>query len=257
MCIRKEDEDTHKDQKQARSLGSMNTLRLEHTTNSPRLISLSLSLSLPLSIPIVRYTLNFSVYPRVCVCCHPFNNETTKNLIHSSSSSPLSSLSSLESSSMSALSSLFVPPTAEDLDDGGATQDDYDEVEREAKSKQLRAKLAKSRSSPLIAEFIEHTDNKYAGDSSSSSTSAASNDDTSSHVTMLSAIASTEHKRPPQFGVGKYADIDRCIELLENGSLLPEPVVKHICAQLTQVLIEELNVVPIAAPVTVVGDVHG
>ena len=52
-------------------------------------------------------------------------------------------------------------------------------------------------------------------------------------------------------------DLDECIERLYNKELLAESVVEAICAKTKELLMKESNVVHIAAPVTVVGDIHG
>jgi len=52
-------------------------------------------------------------------------------------------------------------------------------------------------------------------------------------------------------------DMDKCIDLLYKGEILPEITVKQICDKLKELLIYESNVLSIPAPVTVVGDVHG
>ena len=52
-------------------------------------------------------------------------------------------------------------------------------------------------------------------------------------------------------------DLDECIERLYKKELLAESVVEAICAKTKELLMKESNVVHIAAPVTVVGDIHG
>ncbi|KAJ2744798.1 putative serine/threonine protein phosphatase [Coemansia sp. BCRC 34301] len=52
-------------------------------------------------------------------------------------------------------------------------------------------------------------------------------------------------------------DIDNCIERLYGSKLLTEHEVEQLCEQLRLLLASEANVVEIAAPVTVIGDVHG
>ena len=52
-------------------------------------------------------------------------------------------------------------------------------------------------------------------------------------------------------------DLDECIERLYKKELLAEAVVEAICAKAKELLMKESNVVHIAAPVTVVGDIHG
>lgn len=52
-------------------------------------------------------------------------------------------------------------------------------------------------------------------------------------------------------------DLDQCIERLYRKELLAESVIEAICAKAKELLMKESNVVHIAAPVTVVGDIHG
>lgn len=53
-------------------------------------------------------------------------------------------------------------------------------------------------------------------------------------------------------------DLDECIErLYKKKELLADSVVEAICAKTKELLMRESNVVHIAAPVTVVGDIHG
>eukprot|EP01088_Endostelium_zonatum_P014272 TRINITY_DN305_c0_g2_i1.p1 TRINITY_DN305_c0_g2~~TRINITY_DN305_c0_g2_i1.p1 ORF type:complete len:311 (-),score=35.52 TRINITY_DN305_c0_g2_i1:107-1039(-) len=52
-------------------------------------------------------------------------------------------------------------------------------------------------------------------------------------------------------------DLDKCIEVLYKGEILPESTIKQLCDKLKEILIYESNVQSIPAPVTVVGDVHG
>lgn len=52
-------------------------------------------------------------------------------------------------------------------------------------------------------------------------------------------------------------DLDECIERLYRKELLAESVIEAICAKAKELLMKESNVVHIAAPVTVVGDIHG
>lgn len=52
-------------------------------------------------------------------------------------------------------------------------------------------------------------------------------------------------------------DLDECIERLYRKELLADSVVEAICSKAKELLMKESNVVHIAAPVTVVGDIHG
>lgn len=53
------------------------------------------------------------------------------------------------------------------------------------------------------------------------------------------------------------ADLDECIARITRRELLPEPVVGALCHRLKELLVQDSNVVHVAAPVTVVGDIHG
>lgn len=52
-------------------------------------------------------------------------------------------------------------------------------------------------------------------------------------------------------------DIDEGIARLEGGGILSEDEVKKCCEKLKELLVEESNVQPVAAPVTIAGDIHG
>lgn len=52
-------------------------------------------------------------------------------------------------------------------------------------------------------------------------------------------------------------DIDDCISKLLQKRLLGEALLREICEKTKEVLMRESNVVHVAAPVTVVGDIHG
>lgn len=52
-------------------------------------------------------------------------------------------------------------------------------------------------------------------------------------------------------------DIDEFIERLYRGELLVEEEIREICERVKHIFIEEPNIQPILAPVTVVGDIHG
>jgi serine/threonine-protein phosphatase PPG1 len=52
-------------------------------------------------------------------------------------------------------------------------------------------------------------------------------------------------------------DLDECIERLYKKELLADSVIEAICAKAKELLMKESNVVHLAAPVTVVGDIHG
>jgi len=52
-------------------------------------------------------------------------------------------------------------------------------------------------------------------------------------------------------------DLDKYIELLKGGQILPERDLRLVCEKVKEILIEESNVQPVSAPVTVCGDIHG
>ena len=56
---------------------------------------------------------------------------------------------------------------------------------------------------------------------------------------------------------GVVLDLDGWIEKLYLCKPLSEGEVKSLCSQAKDVLIEESNVQPVRAPVTICGDVHG
>ena len=65
------------------------------------------------------------------------------------------------------------------------------------------------------------------------------------------------HLAPTNLTFLASVDLDECIERLYKKELLAESVVEAICAKTKELLMKESNVVHIAAPVTVVGDIHG
>lgn len=52
-------------------------------------------------------------------------------------------------------------------------------------------------------------------------------------------------------------DIDECIADLKSSKILPERELRRICEKVKELLIEESNVQPVSAPVTICGDIHG
>ncbi|SCU92881.1 LAFA_0F13476g1_1 [Lachancea sp. 'fantastica'] len=52
-------------------------------------------------------------------------------------------------------------------------------------------------------------------------------------------------------------ELDKCLELLYSGQLLPESTLRALCFKLKEKLVKESNVVHMSTPVTVVGDLHG
>lgn len=52
-------------------------------------------------------------------------------------------------------------------------------------------------------------------------------------------------------------DVDDCIETLKSGEVVSERSLKQLCSLVSELLMEESNVQPVASPVTIVGDLHG
>ena len=52
-------------------------------------------------------------------------------------------------------------------------------------------------------------------------------------------------------------DIDGWLETVKGGTILPERELRILCEKVKEILIEESNVQPVAAPVTICGDIHG
>lgn len=52
-------------------------------------------------------------------------------------------------------------------------------------------------------------------------------------------------------------DIDKCISDLKSDKILSEKVLRWVCEKVKELLIEESNVQPVSAPVTICGDIHG
>lgn len=69
--------------------------------------------------------------------------------------------------------------------------------------------------------------------------------------------SNAESGRLTPFSRTASIDLDECIERLYKKQLLADSVIEAICAKTKELLMKESNVVHIAAPVTVVGDIHG
>lgn len=52
-------------------------------------------------------------------------------------------------------------------------------------------------------------------------------------------------------------DIEAWLETVKNGGVLPERELRILCEKVKELLIEESNVQPVKAPVTICGDIHG
>jgi serine/threonine-protein phosphatase 6 catalytic subunit len=53
------------------------------------------------------------------------------------------------------------------------------------------------------------------------------------------------------------SDIDAWVETVKNGQILHERELRILCEKVKELLIEESNVQPVKAPVTICGDIHG
>lgn len=52
-------------------------------------------------------------------------------------------------------------------------------------------------------------------------------------------------------------DIDNWLETIKQGEILPERDLRRLCEKAKELLMEESNVQPVQAPVTICGDIHG
>ena len=52
-------------------------------------------------------------------------------------------------------------------------------------------------------------------------------------------------------------DLDYWLQTVKSGGLLPERELRILCEKVKEILIEESNVQPVSAPVTICGDIHG
>jgi len=52
-------------------------------------------------------------------------------------------------------------------------------------------------------------------------------------------------------------DADSWLEIVKDGRILPEKDLRILCEKIKEILIDESNVQPVSAPVTVCGDIHG
>jgi serine/threonine-protein phosphatase 6 catalytic subunit len=53
------------------------------------------------------------------------------------------------------------------------------------------------------------------------------------------------------------SNIDSWLDTVKNGTILPERELRILCEKVKEILIEESNVQPVKAPVTICGDIHG
>ena len=52
-------------------------------------------------------------------------------------------------------------------------------------------------------------------------------------------------------------DIDSWLNIVKEGGCLPERDLRLLCEKVKELLVEESNVQPVSAPVTICGDIHG
>jgi serine/threonine-protein phosphatase 6 catalytic subunit len=52
-------------------------------------------------------------------------------------------------------------------------------------------------------------------------------------------------------------DVDGWLDTVKRGEILNERDLRILCEKVKEILIEESNVQPVSAPVTVCGDIHG
>jgi len=52
-------------------------------------------------------------------------------------------------------------------------------------------------------------------------------------------------------------DLEECLERLYKGQLLSELVIEQLCFKLKELLVQDSNLVHLASPITLVGDIHG
>ena len=54
-----------------------------------------------------------------------------------------------------------------------------------------------------------------------------------------------------------HCDVDQWLSTVKGGGVLPERDLRILCEKVKEILIEESNVQPVSAPVTICGDIHG
>ena len=57
--------------------------------------------------------------------------------------------------------------------------------------------------------------------------------------------------------MSQQGNVDQWLENVKNGGVLPERDLRILCEKVKEILIEESNVQPVSAPVTICGDIHG
>jgi len=53
------------------------------------------------------------------------------------------------------------------------------------------------------------------------------------------------------------SDVDPWLATVKDGGILPERDLRVLCEKIKEILVEESNVQPVSAPVTICGDIHG
>lgn len=53
------------------------------------------------------------------------------------------------------------------------------------------------------------------------------------------------------------SNIDQWLDTVKSGKCLAERDLRILCEKIKEILIEESNVQPVSAPVTICGDIHG
>ena len=53
------------------------------------------------------------------------------------------------------------------------------------------------------------------------------------------------------------SEVDNWLESIKEGTILPERDLRILCERIKEILMEESNVQPVQAPVTICGDIHG
>ena len=108
------------------------------------------------------------------------------------------------------------------------------------------------------------SDSVGSGQPSAASTSGSENDSVSSSgsaggpVSSAGTPAATSADPAGTASSDRhYHDLEGWLNKLSSGTPLSEPEVKHLCEKAREVLMDESNVQPVAAPVTVCGDIHG
>lgn len=57
--------------------------------------------------------------------------------------------------------------------------------------------------------------------------------------------------------MSQHSDVDQWLDTVKGGGVLPERDLRILCEKVKEILIEESNVQPVSAPVTICGDIHG